>query len=75
MAVSFATAVPCSDRSVTSYVPGEIELRSPVIDSTLTSGLVDTNSDGDSGDAYVLIVIGVGPVSVVVRLSVVKLPF
>ncbi|WP_434522511.1 hypothetical protein [Halorubrum sp. AS12] len=71
VAVSLATAVPCSDRSVRSYVPGGSGSVLPVTESTVTPGPVVTNSDGESGDAYVLIEIGVGPVSVVVSSSVV----
>ncbi|WP_241658476.1 hypothetical protein [Halorubrum sp. BOL3-1] len=47
----------------------------PVTESTLTPEPVVTKSDGESGDAYVLIVMGVGPVSVVVSLSVVVVLF
>ncbi|WP_251133272.1 hypothetical protein [Halorubrum sp. 2020YC2] len=71
--VSFATAVPCSDRSVRLYVPGEIGSVVPLIESTLTPDPVVMKSDGESGEAYVLIVMGVGPVPVVERLTVVVL--
>lgn len=43
----------------------------PVTESTLIPESVVTNCDGESGDAYVLIVTLVGPVSVVENSSVV----
>ncbi|WP_241988333.1 MULTISPECIES: hypothetical protein [unclassified Halorubrum] len=70
-AESLATAAPYSDRSVRSYDPGESGSVSPVTESTLIPGPVVTKSDGDAGDAYALIVTGVGPVSEVVSSSVV----
>ncbi|ELZ47823.1 hypothetical protein C464_07875 [Halorubrum coriense DSM 10284] len=51
VAVSLVTAVPCSERSVRSYVPGESGSVSPATDSTLTPDPVETNSEGDRGVA------------------------
>ncbi|OYR63814.1 hypothetical protein DJ80_07375 [Halorubrum ezzemoulense] len=72
MAVSVAVSVPCSDRSVRLYVPGESGSVWPVTDSMSTPDPVVTNAE-EFGDAYVLTDTGVGPVSVVVISSVVVL--